>query len=219
MLMEKARRELVEYGVKLVDAGLTKGTGGNLSVFDREHGWMAITPSGIDFHQIREEDIVILDLDGNLVEGSRKASSEWEMHLNQYREREDMDAVIHAHTIYGGVLACLHWELPAAHYMIAVAGSTVRVAEYATFGTPELAHNATAAMKNRKAVFLANHGILAGEKDLLNAFNVIEEVEFCSELYVKACGIGQPVILPEAEMTKMAEEFKTYGQKKDVLTK
>lgn len=216
MLMEKARQELVEYGIKLVDSGLTKGTGGNLSVFDREHGWMAITPSGIDFHQIQAEDIVILDLKGKLVEGTRKASSEWEMHLDQYRERDDMNAIIHAHTMYGGVLSCLRWELPATHYMIAVAGPTVRVADYATFGTPELARNATEAMKERKAVFLANHGILAGEKDLLNAFNVVEEVEFCSEIYVKACGIGQPVILSEAEMTKMAEEFKTYGQKKSV---
>lgn len=216
MLMQKQRVELVKYGRKLVEAGLTKGTGGNLSVFDREAGHMAITPSGIDFFEIREEDIVIMDLDGKVVEGNRTPSSEWEMHLLPYRHRTDMDAVIHAHTMYATVLACLHWDLPATHYMIAVAGKDVRCAEYATYGTHELAVNCLKAMEDRNAVLLANHGIVAGAKDLLNAFNVVEEIEYCSEIYVKAKGIGDPIILPDSEMELMAEKFKTYGQKKSI---
>lgn len=216
MLMEKARLELIEYGKKLVNAGLTKGTGGNLSVFDRESRHVAITPSGIDFFEIQPEDIVIIDLEGRTVEGHRVPSSEWEMHLMPYREREDIDAVIHAHTMYATVLACLHQELPATHYMIAVAGPTVRCAEYATYGTHELAVNAAKAMKDRRAVILANHGILAGANDLLNAFNIIEEIEYCSEIYCKAKAIGEPVILPQEEMRLMAEKFKTYGQKKSI---
>ena len=216
MLMQKQRVELVKYGRKLVEAGLTKGTGGNLSVFDREAGHMAITPSGIDFFEIREEDIVIMDLDGKVVEGNRTPSSEWEMHLLPYRHRTDMDAVIHAHTMYATVLACLHWDLPATHYMIAVAGKNVRCAEYATYGTHELAVNCLKAMEDRNAVLLANHGIVAGAKDLLNAFNVVEEIEYCSEIYVKAKGIGDPIILPDSEMELMAEKFKTYGQKKSI---
>ena len=99
MLMEKAREELVKYGKKLVTAGLTKGTGGNLSVFDRENKMVAITPSGIDFFEIQPEDIVIIDLDGNTIEGTRTPSSEWEMHLMPYRTRDDIDAVIHAHVM------------------------------------------------------------------------------------------------------------------------
>ncbi len=217
MLMEKARIELIKYGKKLVEAGLTKGTGGNLSVFDREHARVAITPSGIDFFEIKPEDIVIIDLEGNVIEGERTPSSEWEMHLMPYRTREDIDAVIHAHTMWATVIACLRWDLPATHYMIAVAGPTVRCAEYATYGTHELALNADKAMKDRKAVLLANHGILAGANDLLNAFNIIEEIEYCSEIYCKAKSIGEPIILPTEEMTKMAEKFKTYGQKKSIL--
>ena len=216
MLMQKQREELVKYGRKLVEAGLTKGTGGNLSVFDREAGHMAITPSGIDFFEIREEDIVIMDLDGKVVEGNRTPSSEWEMHLLPYKNRTDMDAVIHAHTMYATVLACLHWNLPATHYMIAVAGKDVRCAEYATYGTHELAVNCLKAMEDRNAVFLANHGIVAGAKDLLNAFNVVEEIEYCSEIYVKAKGIGDPIILSDDEMELMAKKFKTYGQKKSI---
>lgn len=213
MLMQEARKEIVEYGKKLVTSNLTKGTGGNLSVFDREKGYMAITPSGIDFFEIKEEDIVILDLDGNIVEGDRTPSSEWEMHLLQYKERTDLDAVIHAHTTYATVLACLRQELPATHYMIAVAGKNVRCAEYATYGSHELAVNATKAMKDRRAVILANHGILAGANDLLNAFNIIEEIEYCSQIYYMAKSIGEPVVLPDEEMELMAEKFKTYGQR------
>lgn len=217
MLMKEARAELVKYGKKLIETGLTKGTGGNLSIFDRKTGHVAITPSGIDFFQIREEDIVIIDLEGNKIEGDRTPSSEWEMHLMPYRDRDDIEAVIHAHTMWATVLSCLNEELPATHYMIAVAGPTVRCAKYATYGTHELAINAAEAMKDRKAVILANHGILAGSGDLLNAFNIIEEVEYCSEIYCKAKSIGEPVILPPEEMELMAEKFKTYGQKKEVL--
>lgn len=214
MLMQKARSELVKFGKKLVTANLTKGTGGNLSVFDREKGLMAITPSGIDFFEIQEEDIVIMDLDGKVVEGTRNPSSEWEMHLLQFKTRNDIDAVIHAHTTYATVLACLREELPATHYMIAVAGPTVRCANYATYGSHELAVNATEAMKDRKAVILANHGILAGANDLLNAFNIIEEIEYCSQIYWMAKCVGEPIVLPPEEMTLMAEKFKTYGQRK-----
>ncbi|MGU8015596.1 L-fuculose-phosphate aldolase [Streptococcus suis] len=214
MFMEKERKELIKYGRKLVTEGLTKGTGGNLSVFNREKGLMAITPSGIDFFEIKEEDIVIMDLEGQVVEGEKLPSSEWYMHLIQYQKREDLDAVIHAHTTYGTVLAVLREPLPASHYMIAVAGKDVRVADYATYGTKELAENAAEAMKDRRAVFLANHGILAGAQDLLNAFNIIEEVEYCSKIYCVAKSMGEPVILPDDEMELMAEKFKTYGQRK-----
>lgn len=216
MLMEKEREQLVAYGKKLVTAGLTKGTGGNLSVFDREQEIMAITPSGIDFFEIKPEDIVIMNADGTVREGERTPSSEWEMHLITYLGRKDIDAVIHAHVKYATILGCLRWELPATHYMIAVAGPTVRCAEYATYGTHELAVNAFEAMKDRRAVILANHGILAGAQDLLNAFNIIEEIEYCSELYVKAKAIGEPVVLPPEEMSLMAEKFKTYGQRKSI---
>lgn len=213
MFMEKERKELIAYGKKLVTEGFTKGTGGNLSVFDRKQGLMAITPSGIDFFEIQEEDIVIMDLEGNVVEGHRLPSSEWYMHLIQYQERNDIDAVIHAHTTYGTVLAVLREPLPASHYMIAVAGKDVKVADYATYGTKELAENAAKAMKDRRAVFLANHGILAGAQDLLNAYNIIEEVEYCAKIYCVAKSMGEPVILPDEEMELMAEKFKTYGQR------
>ena len=214
MLMEKARHDLVEFGKRLVRANLTKGTGGNLSVFDREQGLVAITPSGIDFFETTEDDIVIIDLDGKTVEGHRTPSSEWEMHLMPYRNRTDIDAVIHAHTTYATVFAVLRQDLPASHYMIAVAGKDVRCAPYATYGSHELAVNADKYMKDRRAVILANHGILAGAQDLLNAFNIIEGVEYCAQIHYMASCIGKPVVLPDEELALMAEKFKTYGQRK-----
>ena len=175
---------------------------------------MAITPSGIDFFEIKEEDIVIVDSEGKVVEGTRTPSSEWQMHLETYLDRPDIDAVIHAHTTYATALAMNRTPLRATHYMVAVAGPDVRVADYATYGTPELAHNAVKAMKGRRAVLLANHGMLAGANDLLNAFNIVEEVEYCAKVYCIAKSIGEPIVLSDEEMSLMHEKFKTYGQRK-----
>ena len=176
---------------------------------------MAITPSGLDFYKTKEEDIVILALDGTVIEGNRTPSSEWVMHKRIYETRTDINAIIHGHTIYASVLACLREELPATHYMIAVAGETVRVADYASFGSKELAENAAKGMEDRNAVLLANHGIIGGSNNLRNAFNVIEEVEYCAKIYVIAKSIGNPIILPEKEMKFMSEKFKSYGQPKE----
>lgn len=215
MLMEDIRKEIIEYGKRLVDTDLTSGTGGNLSYYNRKDEYMAITPSGLDFYKTNPEDIVIMKLDGTIVDGDRVPSSEWVMHKSIYETRDDINSIIHGHTIYASVLACLHEELPATHYMIAVAGPTVRVTDYATFGTPELAENAAKGMRDRNAVMLANHGIIGGSDNLRNAFNVIEEVEYTAKVYVIGKSIGNPVILPPEEMEIMSEKFKTYGQPKD----
>lgn len=214
MLMKEERQLIVEYGKKLLTSGLTKGTGGNLSIFNRDKGLFAISPTGIDYFQTEPEDVVILSIDGEQVEGHRKPSSEVEMHRVFYERRTDIDAIIHTHTMYATTLACLNWSLPPVHYMVALAGLDVRCAKYATYGTKELAENAFEAMKDRKAVLLANHGLLAGANDLLNAFNITEEIEYCAELYYRTKSIGEPVILPEKEMILMLDKFKTYGQRK-----
>ncbi|MBU5426737.1 L-fuculose-phosphate aldolase [Tissierella pigra] len=214
--MLEERKLIVEYGKKLVTSNLTKGTGGNLSIYNREKNLMAISPSGIDYFKIDVEDIVVLDLKGNIVDGHREPSSEYHMHRIFYENRDDIDAIIHTHTMYATTLACLNWSLPPVHYMLALAGPDVRCANYATYGTKELAENAFEAMKDRYAVLLANHGLLVGSKDLANAFNITEEIEYVAELYYRTKAIGEPVILSEKEMTLMIEKFKTYGQvKKD----
>lgn len=213
MLLEQERKEIVEYCNKLITQGLTKGTGGNISVFNRKENLMAISPSGIEYHKLTPEDIVVLDLEHNVVDGANKPSSELSMHSIFYRKREDINAVVHTHSTFAKTLASLRWELPAVSYLVAYAGKNVRCAEYASFGTDELAENAYMAMEDRKAVLLANHGMLAGAVDLKNAFNIAEEIEFCAEIYYRTKQLGEPVILPDDEMDKMLLKFKSYGQR------
>lgn len=212
MLLKEERIKIVEYGKKLIQSGLTKGTGGNLSIFNREKNLMAISPSGIDYFETKPEDVVVLNLKGEIVDGDKKPSSELEMHRIFYEKRDDIDAIIHTHTMYATTLSCLRWKLPAVHYILASAGKDIRCAEYATFGTDELADNAFEAMRDRKAVLLANHGLLAGSKDIADAFSITEDVEYCSELYYRAKSVGEPVILDDEEMNIMVDRFKNYGQ-------
>src|SRR6056297_1022931 len=212
MKLELERMKIKEYGKKLVDTGLTKGTGGNLSIYNPDKKLMAISPSGIPYYDIRLEDIVVMDLEGNVVEGSRKPSSEYEMHKIFYEKRDDIYSVVHCHSIYSTTISILREDIPASHYMIALAGNNVRCAEYATYGSMQLAENAFEAMKDRYGVLLANHGLLTGADCIENAFNTAEELEYVAETYYRARSIGEPVILSDNEMEKMQKKFKTYGQ-------
>lgn len=212
MLMKDEREAIVEYCIKLIEHGLTKGTGGNISIFDRNKKIMAISPSGLDYYRTKPEDVVILDMEGNIIDGNRKPSTEYNLHRIFYEKRNDCNSVVHCHSMYSAVLACLRWSIPASHYMIALAGKDVRCAEYATFGTQQLAANAFEAMKDRNAVLLANHGLLAVSADLPNAFNIAEEIEFCAEIYYKTKCVGEPIILSDEEMELMARKFNNYGK-------
>lgn len=216
MILEKEREQVIEYSLKLLSEGLTNGTAGNVSIFNREEGLVAISPTGVNYSELTPEMISIVDLNGKLIEGL-KPSSELEMHMILYRNREDVNAVIHTHPVYTTVLACLRQDLPAIDYMIAVTGATkVRCAEYASYGTKELAENAYKAMGSSLAVILANHGLTTAGKDIANAFNITVQVEYISNLYIKARNIGEPIILPDNEMNSMLERFKTYGQIKSI---
>lgn len=214
MLLQSIREDIIAYGKKLVEVNLTKGTGGNLSVCDRNSNLMAITPSGIDYFEIKPEQIVLIDVEtGNIVDGDCVPSSECDMHRIFYKYRSDIDAIIHTHTTFAATISCLNQPLPALHYLVAFAGIDVRCAPYATYGTVALAKNAFEAMKDRKACLLSNHGLLAGGSSLAEAYAITEEIEFCCELYCRAKSIGDPVILPEDEMTRMIERFKNYGKR------
>ena len=216
MILEKEREQVIEYSLKLLSEGLTNGTAGNVSIFNREKGLVAISPTGVNYSELTPEMISVVDLNGKLIEGL-KPSSELEMHMILYRNREDVNAVIHTHPVYTTVLACLREDLPAIDYMIAVTGATkVRCAEYASYGTKELAENAYKAMGRSLAVILANHGLTTAGKDIANAFNITVQVEYISNLYIKARNIGEPIILPDNEMNSMLERFKTYGQIKSI---
>lgn len=213
MILQTEREKVVKYLNLLIEKGLTKGTGGNISIYSEEKGLVAISPSSIPYDKLTPYDIMVVDLEGNVVDGNPdyKPSSETEMHLSAYRERKDFKAFIHTHAMYCTTIACLRESLKAVDYMIAITGTNeVKCAEYAMYGTPELAKNATEAIKGAKACLLANHGVNVGAEDIENAFAITEYVEFCAELYVKAKAIGEPVILPKEEIDRHIEKFGSY---------
>ena len=212
MLLQKEREMIVAYGKRMLSAGLTRGTGGNLSIYDRKLERMAITPSGIPYEEIEAEDIMIMKLDGTIVEGNKTPSSEHAMHEIVYRTREDVGAMLHVHSTFAVTLACLNEDLPAVDYMAAYSrGLSVKCAPYASFGTTDLAVNALKTMGNQNAVLLTNHGMNVVGPDLPKAFAIAEQLEFCAELYVRARTIGKPVILPDDEMDQMVKRFIQAG--------
>ncbi|MEJ2156169.1 MAG: L-fuculose-phosphate aldolase [Desulfobacteraceae bacterium] len=214
MLLQNERSQIVHFGKKLLAARLTSGTGGNLSIFNREENLIAISPSGVEYQAMAPEDVSVVDTDGAPVEGSRKPSSELDFHLALYKKRSDIHSVVHTHSVYATTMACLGWEIPAVHYLVAFSGHKVPIAPYATFGTPDLARNISASIGQCNALLLANHGLVAIGANLATAFAVAEEIELVARIYYQAKCIGEPVILPREEIDKVIRKFTTYGQKK-----
>lgn len=213
MLMEKARQEIVDYGKKMSSAGLSKGTSGNISVYDDATGMMAISPSGIGYFETTPEDIVVMDLDGNVIEGKRKPSSEHALHATIYKLNENAKGIVHAHSTFCTTLSCMNQPVLATHYLLAGAETNeVPCANYATYGTPELAHEVEAAMNKGLALLLANHGMVAWGPSLSKAFNVAENVEWVAEIQWRCMCAGDPSILSKKEVEKVMDSFKTYGQ-------
>ena len=172
MLLQGEKEDIVRFGRKLLDARLTSGTGGNLSIFNPGAGLIAISPSGIEYDDMQAGDVPVVDVSGQVVAGSRKPSSELGFHLALYRKRSDIRAVVHTHSVYATTMACLNWEIPAVHYLVAFSGHKVPLAPYATFGSNELAENVADTIGDYNAVLLANHGLVTVGPNLATAFAV-----------------------------------------------
>ena len=216
MLLEVEREAIVEYGKKLIKSNLTTGTGGNLSIYNREENLIVIKPSGVDYKLMEPADIVVVTPDGKIVDGVRAPSSEIRFHIALLQNRQDINAVIHTHQVYATTIACMNWELPAVHYLVGFSGNKVPLANYATFGSQELSDNIIAAIGNYNACLMANHGIVTIGPNIQSAFTVAEELELVSRIYYQAKCMGEPVILSDKEMITIGELFRTYGRKEIV---
>jgi L-fuculose-phosphate aldolase len=204
------RERLIATARGMTAAGLNKGTAGNLSV--RHPDGFLITPTGMDYAALTPDDIPLVRLDGESV-GARQPSSEWRFHRDIYAARPEAGAVLHAHSPFAVSLACLRLDIPAFHYMIArFGGADVRCADYATFGTQALSDAALAALRERSACLLANHGMLVLGRDLDTALALGIEFETLCEHYWRACQLGSPVLLGPEEMAVVLEKFGSYGQ-------
>ncbi len=215
MQLMQERQQIVDYGLKMISCGLTTGSGGNLSILDPESGLIAIGPSGVDYADVTVTDVVLVDRDGQQVEGELKPSSELSFHLALYRQRPEITAVVHTHSVYATTMACLNWEIPAVHYLVAFSGDKVPLAPYATFGSKELADNVANYIGDYNALLLANHGLVAIGTGMKHAFNVAEEIELVARIYYQAKSVGTPVLVADDEMTVVKEKFASYGQQEE----
>jgi L-fuculose-phosphate aldolase len=213
MLMRQARKEIVDYGKMLFESGLTSGTAGNLSVYDPKTGYMAISPSGVPYEETKLEDIVITDLDGKAIEGTKKPSSECGLHAAIYKVKPEARAVVHTHSMACTTLASLGEPIKAVHYALASSQvAKVPVAPYATYGTPELAANVQKTIGKSDACLMANHGVVCCGASMKAAYGLMVACEWCAELQWRCECAGTPKVLSNKEMMKVVEKFKTYGQ-------
>ncbi len=194
---------------RIAAAGLNDGAAGNLSL--RCDDGMLITPSGLPWDELGAEDFVRMRFDG-ATQGARAPSSEWRFHRDLYATRPEFGAVIHTHAPFCTALACLHRAIPPFHYMIArFGGRDVRCARYETYGTEALSDAVLEAMEGRNGCLLGNHGMLVAGRDLRHACALAVELESLAEQYWRACQLGEPVLLDDAEIAQVLEKFSGYG--------
>lgn len=211
--MQQQREQLLNISRQLSSLGLNRGTSGNASVRVSNNGLAGflITPSGMAVNQMSTDDMVWMDFSGNST-GNCQPSSEWRFHLDILQQKPEVNAVIHTHSIFATTLSTFRHDIPAFHYMIALAGGdNIRCAPYALFGSQQLSDYAVHALQDRKACLLANHGMIAVGESLDKALTITQEVETLCEQYLRALQIGQPHILSTQEMREVQEKFKGYG--------
>ena len=213
-LMQQQREALLHTSQQLAQLGLNRGTSGNASLRvnnQNGEGGFLITPSGMAVEKMTPADLVWMDFNGKAT-GQREPSSEWRFHLDILRYKPEVNAVIHTHSMFATTLSTFRQDIPPFHYMIALAGGdTIRCAPYALFGSQGLSDGALAALQNRKACLLANHGMIAVGETLEKALYITQEVETLCEQYLRALQVGKPVLLNDEEMTLVIERFKSYG--------
>ena len=199
---------VAECARRSVSLGLNRGTSGNVSARSLE-GFL-ITPSGRDMTELAAVDMAPVDMEGRAPEGL-KPSSEWRFHRDIYAAFPEAGAIVHAHSPFAVALACLRRDIPAFHYLVAMAGGVdIRCARYATFGTQALSDAILEALRDRRACLMANHGLVAWGRDLAGALALAVEVEALCGQYLCCLQAGEPVLLSDAEMAEVLEKFRDY---------
>ncbi len=204
------RREVIETCLTMNEEGINQGTSGNVSV--RTNEGFLITASGVPYKKMKPAHVVEMDLDGQY-SGDYLPSTEWRMHMDIFRARPEAMAIVHVHSTYATAMAVLRKDILAFHYMIGVTGGTsLRVSDYAEFGTQELSDTMLKAMEGRTGCLLANHGQICFGPNLEKALWLAGEIESLCHQYWAACLAGKPVILDDTKMTSVLKRFKSYGK-------
>lgn len=210
------KQVLIESGRKMLGRGLTVETWGNISLRDPRTGRIYLTPSGMDYSTLTEEDVVVFDADGHHVEGSRTPSMEKEMHLGILAKRPDVNAVIHTHPIYSQVFAVLGMPIPAIIDESAqVFGGDVLVAKYGLPGSRELADHVIQALgAENNACLMANHGAVCVGGTIDMAFRCCTVLEMTAQIYQMCLQIGKPNIIDPEQIAIMKNLAKNYFNRK-----
>lgn len=210
MRLQHERQQVLDYCRKMIDHKLTTGSGGNISIYNREENLIAISPGSMDYFKICADDIMVVSPQGVIVEGKNKPSSEMQFHLALLDHRPDVNAVIHSHSVYATAMACLRKPIPPLHYLVGLIGDCVPVADYATFATKELAENIVKGIGSYNAALLANHGVVSVGATVDLCFIIAEHVELLAQMYLFASAAGSPVLLPPEEMQVLQDKFQQY---------
>ena len=211
--MSKLRAEVIKYSKKLNITNLSALRSGNISVRAKEKGvdGFYITPSGRKYSSLKTKDIVFVSLKGIFDKKKGKPSSEWRFHQDIYVNKKEAKAIVHAHSTCATAVSTHQKDIPAFHYMVAVAGGEdIKCTKYATFGTKNLSRNIIRALKNRTACLIANHGQVAFGDNLGKAFELAQEIENICHQNINALRIGIPKILSKKEMNIVLDKFKNY---------
>jgi len=207
--MKKITSEIIKYSKMLNSKKLSALRSGNISV--RYKNGFYITPSGKKYSSLKNKDIVFVTLKGVFDKNKGIPSSEWKFHQDIYGNKKDAKAIVHAHSTNATAISTHKKDIPAFHYMVAMAGGhNIKCAKYATYGTRELSKNILKALNSRKACLIANHGQIAFDSNLSKAFELAEEVENISLQYITAIKLGKPKILSLKEMNKVLSKAKNY---------
>lgn len=215
---QELREEVSRVARQLISSGLVTGTSGNVSARTPE-GNVLVTPSGVDYEVLGPEDVVLVDLGMNVLEGTLVPSTETPMHTGIYKARQDVDAVVHTHSRFATTLACLGWSIPPVHYMLTTLGPDGRVplAPYTLYGTEELAeHAANALGESHNACLLRTHGTITVGESADKAFSRTVVLEEMAEVYYRASLAGEPVLLTPEEVAEVAAKISGYGQPKSL---
>ena len=209
----ETRTEIVRIARLLRARGLAIGTSGNVGA-RLDDGRIAITPSTMDYDEMTPDDVVIVEADGSPAEGRHRPSSELRIHVEVFAARPDVRAIVHTHSPFATTFAAARRPVPAVHYVLALlvapGRDTLRVAEYATFGTAELARNAVRALGDDHAVLLANHGAIAVGGSLRSALGRAERVEELAMLAWRAGQIGGATLLDAAELDRVRDQMARF---------
>jgi L-fuculose-phosphate aldolase len=211
-MWEVQKIEVLGIARQMNEKGLVVGTSGNVSQRFREpdgRELVAITPSGRHYDTMKAEDIVLVDMEGQRVEGELTPSIETIMHVGIYKARKKVCAIVHTHAVFGSTIAVTGREIPSLlDDQVTFLGGEIKVAAYALPGSPELAKNAVAALGSRNAVVLANHGTLTVGRNLREALSNCELLEKTARVYVLAMGLGALTPMP-ADMAEVEKAFFT----------